>query len=174
MSHGGGQPRGAGEKKGPTLPKYSRASMLAKRGALNKSDTATSSDSGGKSVSWGNVPEQSVSVVSDSGLSSASAEDPHAPASVESVPADNDYEESVGVVSASGVNISGSSVSSLSAEDMQVRDIDYQVPVQSVSVVSFSGVSIPGSSVSGLSPASAGDPHAPASGESVQHILMQA
>ena len=88
MSHGGGQPRGAGEKKGPTLPKYSRASMLAKRGALNKSDTATSSDSGGKSVSWGNVPAQSISVVSisgssGSGLSSASAEDPHAPASVE-------------------------------------------------------------------------------------------
>ena len=90
MSHGGGQPRGAGEKKGPTLPKYSRASMLAKRGALNKSDTATSSDSGGKSVSWGNVPAQivsaqSISVVSISGSSGSglSSEDPHAPASVE-------------------------------------------------------------------------------------------
>ena len=192
MSHGGGQPRGGGEKKGPTLPKYSRASMLAKRGA-------TYCGSGGKSVSWGSVPAQSVS-----GLSSASAEDPHAPASVESVfgksvPAENDYEESMGVVSASEVNISGSSlsglsvsslsaedrqercddnqvpvqsvsvvsVSSLSAEDMQERGDDNQVPVQSVSVVSFSGVTISGCSVSGLSLASAEDPHAPAFGEMV-------
>ena len=175
MSHGGGQPRGGGEKKGPTLPKYSRASMLAKRGA-------TYCGSGGKSVSWGSVPAQSVSLVSIAGssvseLSSASAEDPHAPASVESVfgksvPAENDYEESMGVVSASEVNISGSSlsglsVSSLSAEDRQERCDDNQVPVQSVSVVSFSGVTISGCSVSGLSLASAEDPHAPAFGEMV-------